>query len=261
MAILDRLFFSFVKLAIAGLSAILVFILAYGAYAYYQKVEQEKLTLIKRQKAKRIENDKSSYELTIKEILESPNLTSMKKLNALIDSDDLFLQGLGWEMQEGVCQINKCNLRYIRDTTRLFQYVALRKGKEEYQPTFTEDELIYQDVLYPIPMDTNKKFTNTLGKLETCNLFISKTYKFKTLIRNTSNDVLKFELPSNLFSFSGKYEWALYSNIQKGTLSLETSDLFFLELFGDNYKGNLLRYESYQIKDERVLADFTYYCI
>ncbi len=261
MAILDRVFFSFIKLAIAVLSFILLMVLAYGGYTYYKKEEKDKLALMNRQKATRVENDKNSYELQIKEVLESPNLSSMRKLNKLIHDDDLFLQGLGWEMKEGICTINMCNLSYLRNSTRLFQYVALRKGKEEYTPTYTEDELIYQDVPYPIVLDGNKKFTGKLDKLESCNILISKAYKFKTLLNNTSNDEIKMELPSYLFSFGKQYEWAVHGNIKKGALSFNTDNLFFMEIFGDNFRGNLLRYESYQIKDGRVLADFTYFCI
>ena len=262
MAALERLVFPLIKLAVAALSVLLILLLGFGGYTYYDKQEKQKASMMKNQKAKREQTERSSYESSIEAMVKSPNFSSLRQLHRLIDADDLFLQGIGWTMQEAICQQNKCNLRFIRDQKSLFKFVSLKKGETEYQPTYTVDDMIYEGVEYNIPMQANETFMPQLSKLESCNVFIAKTYKFQTLLKNTtSNDSIEIELPSQVFSYGSQYTWVEHGNIQKGRLKTSTNNFLFMDLFGDNYKNNLLIFDTYQIKEGSFLAEFTYYCI
>ncbi len=261
MVVLDRLLLPSMRILIGILIVILLLLLGFTGYVY--KIKSDKDIQIEQEKQKVLQDKKrkEDYEKREADLYNSPDLSGLRSILNQLYIDKKFFKSAGWIQEEVYCTINSCNLRYLRDKTRLFDYVILKKGDEEYLPIYTDNEMVYENVTYPIDSTANTKFEGKLSELSTCNDFISKTYLFKTLIGKNTATTITIETPSNYFSVNGNFDWAINKDLKTGTIDFKTNDLYMLELFRDNYKSDLITIDTLTINKSAISTNIKYYCI
>lgn len=261
MVVLDRLLLPSMRILIGILIVILLLLLGFTGYVYKVKSDKDIQIAQEKQKVLQDKRRKEDYEKREADLYNSPNLSGLRSILNQLYIDKRFFKSAGWIQEEVYCTINSCNLRYLRDKTRLFDYIVLKKGDEEYLPIYTEDEMVYDSVIYPIDLTANTKFEGKLSDLSTCNDFISKTYTFKTLIGKKSGTSIEIETPSDYFSVGGVFDWATNKDLKTGTITFKTTDLYLLELFRDNYKNDLIIIDTLALNKLAISTNIKYYCI
>lgn len=261
MVILDKIRIPSKKvLYIIGISTVVFLVLLMGLM--FKKISDEKALAAK---AKSIilkeASDKKSYEDTIVGIVKSPNLNSMRLLFDDIYNDMLFFRDAGWKEDEVYCNVNVCNIRYKREKHRLFEYIILNKGDSSYEPVFNENELTYEGVTYLIDLESNIVFEENMSTLANCTDFISSSYKFKSLLNNDGETSVSVGIPSGVFSLGNKYNWATYSHIKKGEISVSTKNIFNVDLVQQEYVSDLIRFKTLNLQDHEFKFSFDYFCI
>ncbi len=261
MVVLDRLLLPSMRILIGILIVILLLLLGFTGYVYKIKADKDIQIEQEKQKVLQDKKRKEDYEKREADLYNSPNLSGLRSILNQIYIDKDFFKSAGWNQEEVYCTINSCNLRYLRDKARLFDYIILKKGDEEYLPIYTDNEMVYDSVIYPIDLTSNTNFEGKLSDLSTCNDFISKTYTFKTLIEKNAGTTLKIETPSNYFSVSGNFDWATNKDLKVGSINFKTNNLYLLELFRDNYKTDLIVIDILTINKSAISTNIKYYCI
>ena len=261
MVIIDKLGIPLKKALYFVIFLLFILIVVLIGISYKKSISAEKAEILYKQKASKALSDEKLYNTEITEIITSPNIISMRELYNELYKDKIFFQAMGWFQNEVVCNVNICNVRYIKSEDRLFEYITLKKGNESYLPIFNENELTYQDVNYPIKMDANVIFSDKLSDLKICTEFISNAYMFKSLLKYSLKTTFDIAIPSDVFSYSSSYEWAVHSALKKADIVFETSDMFILDLLQEYYQNDLIQFESMHLKDEKLNIKFTYYCI
>lgn len=246
-------------LYVIGISALL-FVVLLMLMLYKKYADNNESELMAKQVVNKELQDKNSYNNSMMEIYNSPNLVSMKTLYNELFKDKLFFEVAGWKQDEIFCNANVCNVRYLIEKDRLFEYVVLSKGGVSYQPIFNDAELTYEGVVYAIDMESNKYFEKESSTVAICTEFISKSYKFKTLLSNDSSAKLILEVPDRIFSLSKKYDWATYSDLKKGVITFSTTDIFNMFLIQEEYNNDLVKFEMLNLKDKDFTLSMSFYC-
>lgn len=259
MVILDKLQLSSKKIIILISFSFLLFLLLSLGMFYIKSSNDDSADKLKKQKIQRELKDQDFYTMTIQDSINSPDINSLIDLFGLIYRDKLFFETSGWIQNEVQCNNNVCNIRYKKEENKLFKYIILTKNKVNYEPIFNEEELTYQDIVYPIDMKSNDKFENKLKSLKSCTDFISETYNFNSLLYN-KNSELKIEMPSNIFSFSTNYTWAENIDLKKGEMSFKTKDILYLNYLQEKYSSELIHFNNMMLKDNEISLTLTYYC-
>lgn len=261
MVVLERLLLPSMKIIITILAGILILLLAFGGYVYKVRSDAEGAKLRQERQLKQEQQNRQSYEQKEKNLIHSPNLMSLRTLYSGIFDDRISMMSAGWIQDEVYCEINNCNIRYIRNKERLFNYIVLKKGESEYLPIYTDDELTYDSVIYPINLDANVIFKDRLNQLASCNDVIANTYRFKTLVTGQDATKIEIESPSNYFSLSGNFDWAKFKDVKYGIVNFDTENAFMFELFINNYKNDLITLQTLILKKSALSISVNYFCI
>ncbi len=242
----------------AGILVAIIFVV-FG-YWYKDKSDLEKAEAMRKQQEQEIARAKMTYEEKLNEALQSADPLSLKNLYTLVEKDIFFFNSIGWKMDEVLCNVNNCNMRYSRIKDKRFQYVVLKKGNEEYKPVFNENEQSYTKVMYPIDTTSNIIFEDKLEGLLTCTDFIVKLYGFNTMITTEPSTKLEIKTPTAVFSLGKDYEWATYSKLKKGSMEFKTKNAAMLDLLDSELNHQLVKFKVMTLKGTDIQAGLDYYC-
>lgn len=260
MVILDKIRLPSKKVMyIIGIST-LVFIIMFSALIFKKVTDDRTSEMRRKQIIEKELRDKNTYNNTISRIVKSPNLSSMRELYNDLFKDKLFFRIAGWNQDESHCNLNVCNVRYLREKGRLFEYITLTKNDISYVPTFNEDELTYEGVVYSIDMESNIKYESDMSTIIKCTEFISKTYEFKSLLYNASGTEIVIEMPGTLFSFQKPYPWATYSGLKEGQITFSTNNVFNIDILQEEFTSDLINFKTLNLKNKKIDLTFSYYC-
>ncbi len=271
MVIIDR-----INMPSLGSLIPIVFIAAFfiivGGYSMFNDGSQSQVSVEpatqKKQDTSQEMQVRQGYEQAIAEITASYGLKNLLTLVAAIMEDRIFLHSLGWQLDEMLCVSNVCNARFQRTNSRVFQYISLQKDGTSYEPLFNQDQISYENVLYPIGQGTNSVLISMMPSLPSCNEIMTELYQFNTLLSpvqhqatSGSSELLTVTPPQALFDQYSGYSWAEHRDLKVGKVNIITEDSGVIGVFDEKFANKMMRFDGLSLLNKKFQIDLSYFCI
>lgn len=236
---------------------IIIVAVSLGSYLYYSHhQEQEKIKIAKELKIKQEQAGKKTIEDFYENAFEGGSIDKLVVLLNEINRSRVNIERSGFTEYAYQCNQSTCNFNYKLRQGALFSVQEKIFYKDRYKPSFSADELSYNEVLSKLDSNKIKNKFNNEEKITppSCSNVLNFIYSYNSLQDDPNEKIIITSLPtSSVSSQEDTYPNYQYSyGFMVGNISLTHSDnAFKMKTFWERkpYKDYFL-FDSFQKTSE-----------